>query len=63
MTQIQPPQNIHVRKIKTMQPEAIRNKNFEEKEYEEKLHTFHTCTQQDQTAKGVTLQHFGQTTL
>ena len=46
-----------------MQPEAIRNKNFEEKEYEEKLHTFHTCTQQDQTAKGVTLQHFGQTTL
>lgn len=46
-----------------MQPEAIRNKNFEEKEYKEKLYTFHTCTQQHHTAKGVTLRHFGQTTL
>lgn len=31
--------------------------------YKEKLYTYHIRNQQDHTTKGVTLRHFGQTTL
>lgn len=31
--------------------------------YKAKLYTYYTYTRQDHTAEGVTLQHFGQTTL
>ena len=31
--------------------------------YKAKLYTYYTYTRQDHTTEGVTLQHFGQTTL